>query len=79
MKCSGALASAVLVHNPSEFCTISFQLIRKKMVQSAKESIKLQASNLEIYGKMQEVFMEMDKGHTVSSHTCEAFLYTWWR
>ena len=36
------------------------------MVASAKESIKQQASNSEIYGKMQEVFIEMDKGHAVS-------------
>ncbi|KAK6912156.1 Bicarbonate transporter-like, transmembrane domain [Dillenia turbinata] len=36
------------------------QLIRNKMVQSAKESIKQQASNSEIYGKMQAVFIEMD-------------------
>ncbi|KAL5559283.1 hypothetical protein UlMin_035494 [Ulmus minor] len=36
------------------------QLIRKRMVKSAKECIKQQASNSEIYGKMQAVFMEMD-------------------
>ncbi|KAI7985573.1 Boron transporter 4 [Camellia lanceoleosa] len=36
------------------------QLIRKKMVESAKESIKQQASNSEIYGNMQAVFIEMD-------------------
>ncbi|XP_057503274.1 probable boron transporter 6 isoform X2 [Actinidia eriantha] len=36
------------------------QLIRKKMVKSAKECIKMQASNSEIYGKMQAVFIEMD-------------------
>lgn len=43
------------------------QLIRKKLVQSAKESIRQQATNLEIYGRMHEVFLEMDHGHTVSS------------
>lgn len=42
------------------------QLIRKKMVESAKASIKKRASNSEIYGKMQEVFAEMDRGHSVS-------------
>ncbi|CAL5444043.1 unnamed protein product [Camellia sinensis] len=36
------------------------QLIRKKMVESAQESIKQQASNSEIYGNMQAVFIEMD-------------------
>ncbi|CAN4086769.1 unnamed protein product [Withania somnifera] len=36
------------------------QLIRKKMVESAKESIKRKASNSEIYGNMQAVFIEID-------------------
>lgn len=40
------------------------RLIRKKMVKSAKECIKQQATNTEIYGKMQAVFMEMDKSPT---------------
>ncbi|KAF9614415.1 hypothetical protein IFM89_018560 [Coptis chinensis] len=40
------------------------QLIRKKMVRSAKECIKQQASNTEMYGKMQAVFIEMDKSLT---------------
>ncbi|CBI20996.3 hypothetical protein VitviT2T_004759 [Vitis vinifera] len=35
-------------------------LIRKKMVKSAKECIKEQASNSEMYGRMQAVFIEMD-------------------
>lgn len=34
--------------------------MRRKMVESAKESIKQKASNSEIYGKMQAVFIEMD-------------------
>lgn len=42
------------------------QLIRKKMVKSAKESIKQKASNSEIYGKMQAVFIEMDNSTTVN-------------
>ncbi|KAE8655491.1 putative boron transporter 6 [Hibiscus syriacus] len=37
------------------------QLIRRKMVASAKESIKQKASNSEIYGKLQAVFIDMDK------------------
>ncbi|EXB94144.1 Boron transporter 4 [Morus notabilis] len=40
------------------------RLIRKKMVKSAKECIKQQASNTEIYGKMQAVFIEMDASPT---------------
>ncbi|KAL5722066.1 Boron transporter 4 [Ranunculus cassubicifolius] len=37
------------------------QLIRKKMVESAKESMKQRASNSEMYIKMQAVFVEMDE------------------
>ncbi|KAL2932389.1 Boron transporter 4 [Bienertia sinuspersici] len=37
------------------------KLMRRKMVESAKESIKKNASNTEIYGQMQEVFIEMDQ------------------
>ena len=36
------------------------------MVASAKESIKQNASNSEIYGKMQAVFIEMDSSPAVS-------------
>ncbi|KAJ7951844.1 putative Boron transporter [Quillaja saponaria] len=36
------------------------KLIRRKMVKSAKESIRQKASNSELYGKMQEVFKEME-------------------
>ncbi|KAK4755891.1 hypothetical protein SAY87_009648 [Trapa incisa] len=43
------------------------QLIRKRMVQSAKEGIKQQASSSEIYGKMQAVFIEMDSAPTTPS------------
>ncbi|CAL5360502.1 unnamed protein product [Camellia sinensis] len=44
------------------------QLIRKKMVKSAKECIKQQSSNSEIYGRMQAVFIEMD---TTTNHALE--------
>ena len=37
------------------------------MVKSAKECIKQQASNSEIYGKMQAVFIEMDTAPTVGA------------
>ncbi|KAI4329303.1 hypothetical protein L6164_021585 [Bauhinia variegata] len=43
------------------------QFMRKKMVESAKESIRLNASNSEIYGKMQAVFIEMDSSPVTSS------------
>lgn len=36
------------------------------MVKSAKECITQQASNSEMYGKMQAVFIEMDKAPSVS-------------
>ena len=36
-------------------------------MESAKESIKQKASNSEIYGKMQDVFIEMDSSPIVSS------------
>ena len=41
------------------------QVIRKKMVKHAKECIKHDASNSEIYGKMEAVFMEMETAPTV--------------
>lgn len=43
-----------------------YQIIRKKMVDSAKESIKEQASNSEIYSKMQTVFVNIDSSPIVS-------------
>lgn len=36
------------------------QLIRKKMVKSAKECMKMKASKSEIYGRIQTVFIEME-------------------
>lgn len=63
-------ANGVLPQSPmhtKSLAVLKRQLIRKKMVKSAKDCIKLNASNSEIYGKMQEVFIEMDKGcRTVS-------------
>jgi hypothetical protein len=43
------------------------------MVHTAKESIGTSATSLEIYGKMQEVFIEMDSEQDVSILT---YLYT---
>ncbi|KAL4583959.1 hypothetical protein LXL04_008547 [Taraxacum kok-saghyz] len=50
--------------NPSAYhydiLLLGFMFIRKKLVESAKESIKQKASNSEIYNKMQTVFIEID-------------------
>ncbi|XVE89150.1 hypothetical protein DITRI_Ditri19aG0127400 [Diplodiscus trichospermus] len=46
--------------------TLKGQQIRRKMVESAKESIKKKASNSEIYGKMQDVFIEIDKSPEIA-------------
>ncbi|CAL5443188.1 unnamed protein product [Camellia sinensis] len=56
-------ANGVLPQSPMHTKSLSVlkrQLIRKKMVKSAKECIKKQRSNSEIYGRMQAVFIEMD-------------------
>ncbi|XP_021848225.2 probable boron transporter 7 [Spinacia oleracea] len=42
------------------------QLIRRKMVETAKESIHKRATNSEIYGNMQAVFLEMDRNKSVN-------------
>ncbi|KAI4337349.1 hypothetical protein L6164_015778 [Bauhinia variegata] len=41
------------------------QLIRKKVLQSAKECIKRESSKSELYGKMEAAFIEMDKAFNV--------------
>ncbi|KAG4389319.1 hypothetical protein AAZX31_06G068100 [Glycine max] len=41
------------------------RLIRKKVVKSAKECIKQRRTNSELYGKMEEVIVEMDTDPTV--------------
>lgn len=56
-------SNGVLPQSPmhtKSLAVLKRQLMRRKMVESAKESIKQQASNSEIYGKMQAVFIEMD-------------------
>ncbi|KAF9617794.1 hypothetical protein IFM89_038905 [Coptis chinensis] len=60
-------SNGVLPQSPmhtKSLAVLKKQLIRKKMVRSAKECIKQQASNTEMYGKMQAVFIEMDKSPT---------------
>ncbi|KAK9141626.1 hypothetical protein Syun_011026 [Stephania yunnanensis] len=63
-------ANGVLPQSPmhtKSLAVLRKQLIRKRMVKSAKESIKQQASTTEIYGKMQEVFIEMEKPRNSSA------------
>ncbi|CAK9164830.1 unnamed protein product [Ilex paraguariensis] len=63
-------SNGVLPQSPmhtKSLAVLKRQFIRKKMVHSAKESIKQQASNSEIYGKMQSVFVEIDKSSTTTS------------
>lgn len=65
-------SNGVLPQSPmhtKSLAVLKRQLIRKKLVKSAKESIRQQASNLEIYGRMREVFVELDLGHTEHSVT----------
>ncbi|KAK4764984.1 hypothetical protein SAY86_026074 [Trapa natans] len=64
-------ANGVLPQSPmhtKSLATLKRQFIRKRMVQSARECIKRQATKHEIYGKMQEVFIEMDEApyHTAT-------------
>lgn len=53
-----------------KFITIDllYQIIRKKMVEGANESIKQNASGFEIYNKLQTVFIEIDNSPIVNFH-----------
>ncbi|CAN6336440.1 unnamed protein product [Urochloa humidicola] len=45
------------------------QLLRKKMVRTAKEGMMNNATSSEVYGKMQEAFIKMDRGSdSISAH-----------
>ncbi|AES58965.2 boron transporter-like protein [Medicago truncatula] len=60
--------NGVLPQSPmhtKSLATLRRQLIRRKLVKSAKECIKQQGSNSELYGKMRAVFIEMDAAPTV--------------
>ncbi|XP_028779109.1 boron transporter 4-like [Neltuma alba] len=62
-------SSALLPQSPmhtKSLAVLKKQLIRRKMVESAKESIRGKASNSEIYGNMQAVFIEIDKSPITS-------------
>lgn len=45
---------------------MNMQMIRKKMVKSVKEGMKQKASQSEIYGRMEAVFIELDASPAVS-------------
>ncbi|CAE5964156.1 unnamed protein product [Arabidopsis arenosa] len=45
------------------------QLMRKKMVMTAKESIRQRATSSQVYEDMQQVFIEMDKSPLAETHT----------
>ncbi|CAA7409915.1 unnamed protein product [Spirodela intermedia] len=58
-------SNGVLPQSPmhtKSLAVLKKQLIRRKMVRTAKESIKQRASDSEIYEKMQEVFVDLDDG-----------------
>ncbi|KAL2543936.1 putative boron transporter 6 [Forsythia ovata] len=64
-------SNGVLPQSPMHtrsLAVLNRQLIRKKMVKSAKEGMKQQASHSEIYGRMHAVFVEME---SAPSHTVE--------
>ncbi|XP_010691191.2 boron transporter 4 [Beta vulgaris subsp. vulgaris] len=55
---------ALLPHSPmhtKSLAVLKRHSLRRKMVESAKESIHKHATNSEIYGNMQAVFLEMDR------------------
>ncbi|XP_054797165.1 probable boron transporter 7 isoform X2 [Prosopis cineraria] len=60
-------SNGVLPQSPmhtKSLAVLKRELIRKKVVQSAKECIKYQRSDSELYGKMEAVVMEMDTAPT---------------
>ncbi|CAI9775681.1 unnamed protein product [Fraxinus pennsylvanica] len=64
-------SNGVLPQSPmhtKSLAVLKRQLIRKKMVKSAKEGMKQQASHSEIYGRMHAVFLEMENA---PSHNVE--------
>ncbi|KAL6216948.1 hypothetical protein ACLB2K_010166 [Fragaria x ananassa] len=58
-------SNGVLPQSPmhtKSLATLRKQVIRKKMVKSAKDCMKENGSNSEIYGRMEAVFIEMEGG-----------------
>ncbi|KAL8117303.1 boron transporter 4 isoform X1 [Apium graveolens] len=67
-------SNGVLPQSPmhtKSLAVLERQIIRRKMVRSAKESMKEQASKSEIYSKMQTVFIEIDSTPPASSVVSE--------
>ncbi|XP_062233259.1 boron transporter 4-like [Phragmites australis] len=63
-------SNGVLPQSPmhtKSLAVLKRQLLRKKMVDTAKEGMDNSVSRLEIYGKMQEVFIEMDSEQNTDS------------
>ncbi|KAJ4718303.1 putative Boron transporter [Melia azedarach] len=63
-------SNGVLPQSPmhtKSLAVLKRQFMKKKMVETAKESIRQKASNSEIYGKMQAVFIEMDSSGPVTA------------
>ncbi|KAM7263356.1 hypothetical protein ACFE04_001039 [Oxalis oulophora] len=63
--CNGVLPQAPM-HTKS-LASLKRQIMKKKMMKTAEEGIKNKRSKSEIYGKMQEVFLDMDKSSGPSS------------
>ncbi|CAH1442314.1 unnamed protein product [Lactuca virosa] len=56
-------SNGVLPQSPMHtrsLATLERQIMQKKMVKCAKEGMKMEASSLEIYGKMHAAFVQMD-------------------
>ena len=66
-------SNGVLPQSPmhtKSLAVLNKQMIRKKVVKSAKECIQQQNTSSELYGKMQAVFVEMDTVPTIKElHT----------
>ncbi|KAJ8624146.1 hypothetical protein MRB53_032676 [Persea americana] len=63
-------SNGVLPQSPmhtKSLAVLKRQLLRKKMAKTAKESMQQQASSSEIYGKMHQVFIEMDRAPSTHS------------
>ncbi|KAJ4843480.1 Boron transporter 4 [Turnera subulata] len=62
-------ANGVLPQSPMHTKSLSVlnkQMLRKKMVKGAKECMKLNARKSQIYGRMEEVYLEVNKNQSVS-------------
>ncbi|KAF8011686.1 hypothetical protein BT93_J2079 [Corymbia citriodora subsp. variegata] len=63
-------SNGVLPQSPmhtKSLAVLKRQHIRRKMIESARESIRQKASNSEMYGKMQDAFIEMESSPVISS------------